>query len=234
MKRGIILSVIIAAIIVTSSFSTAQAMVKESRDLKGFTKVNFGVPGTLYITFGPEFKVEMEGEKDFLDDIVTEVSGGKLVIKKENWRFSINEKVTVYITMPEITGLGVSGSGKAEIKDPVKAEDVDFNVSGSGKILTTDLTVADLNCSISGSGDIILGGGNATKANIGISGSGNYTGESLKIESLEIHVSGSGNCSCYVTKSINAGVSGSGNVSYLGNPPKVDAHVSGSGHVRSK
>lgn len=234
MKRGIILSVIIVAMTLTAGFSNGQSIVKETRDVSGFTRVSFGVSGDLYINFGSEFKVVLEGEKALLGDIVTEVSGGKLVIKKENWRFNMNEKVTIYITMPEIKGLGVSGSGRAEIKDAVKAENLDLSVSGSGKLFTTDVVAADLNCSISGSGDIIIGGsGDATKADISISGSGNYRGEPLKIGSAEISISGSGNCSCNVTGSLRASVSGSGNVTYLGDP-KVDVRVSGSGRVRSK
>jgi len=234
MKRGIILSAFIAAIIVTAGFTKDQPLVKETRDLKGFTKVNFGVPGNLYITFGSEFKVEMEGEKSFLEEIETEVSGDKLVIKKEDWHFSMNEKVTVYITMPELKGLGVSGSGKAEIKDPVKAENLNLSVSGSGKLYTASVDVTDLDCGISGSGDIILGGGGETaNADISISGSGNYSGEMFKIRSADIHISGSGHCTCNVTESLKASVSGSGNVTYLGSP-KVDARVSGSGRVRSR
>jgi hypothetical protein len=234
MKRGIILSAFILAISVSAGFAVGQAVVKETRDVKDFTKVSFGVAGNLYINIGPEFKVVLEGEKRDLEDIITEVSGGRLVIKKDNWRFNLNEKVTVYITMPELKGLGVSGSGKAEIKDAVKAEELDLSVSGSGKIFTGDVIVSKLNCSISGSGDIVPGGnGTANKADISISGSGNYEGESFKIGTAEIHISGSGNCSCYVTESIRASVSGSGNVTYGGNP-KVDAHVSGSGKVRSK
>jgi hypothetical protein len=234
MKRAIFLSVIVIAISFTAGFSKGKSVVKETRDLSGFKKVSFGVAGELYINFGKEFKVELEGEKSLLEDIVTEVSGGKLVIKKENWRLNMNEKVRVYITMPELKGLGVSGSGRAEIKDPLKGEDLDLSVSGSGKIYTTDVVADDLNCSISGSGDIIFGGnGEANRADISISGSGNYSGESLKIGTVRINISGSGNCACNVTESLGASVSGSGNVSYLGNP-KVDARVSGSGHIRSK
>ncbi len=51
----------------------------------------------------------------------------------ENWRFNFNEKVNAYVTLPELTGLSVSGSGKAEILDPIKdADDLSLNVSGSG------------------------------------------------------------------------------------------------------
>jgi hypothetical protein len=67
------------------------------------------------------------------------------------------KKFNVYITMPELKGLGVSGSGKAEVKDAIKTSDLDLSVSGSGKIYISDITVSKLGCSISGSGDIILG-----------------------------------------------------------------------------
>jgi hypothetical protein len=237
MKRLLILSVLILVITVNTGFAANQSDVKETRNVSGFTKISFGVSGNLYINFGPEFKVVLEGEKRYVDDIITEVSGGKLVIKMENWRMNnwrMNEKVTVYITMPELNGLGVSGSGKAEIKDAVKTGELYLNVSGSGKLYISDITASKLDCGISGSGDIILGGGGTcSKANISISGSGNYMGESLKIGTAEIHISGSGNCTCNVTESLKASVSGSGNVSYEGDP-KVDVHVSGSGKVRSR
>jgi hypothetical protein len=237
MKRSIILPTFILAIALLSGFAIGQSEDKETRNVKDFTKVSFGVAGNLYINIGPEFKVVLEGEKKYLDEIITEVSGGKLVIKNENWRMNnwrMNEKVTVYITMPELNGLGVSGSGKAEIKDAVKTGDLNLSVSGSGKLYASEVTASNLDCSISGSGDIFLGsGGSSTKAGISISGSGNYFGESFKISSAEIHISGSGNCECNVTESLRASVSGSGNVTYGGNP-KLDAHVSGSGKVRSR
>ena len=237
MKRRIILPALILVIALLSGFANGQSGDKETRNVKDFTKVSFGVSGNLYINIGPEFKVIIEGEKKYLDEIITEVSGGKLVIKNENWRMNnwrMNEKVTVYITMPELNGLGVSGSGKAEIKDAIKTSELNLSVSGSGKLYASDVTVSNLDCSISGSGDISLGGdGSSSKAGISISGSGNYFGESFKISSAEIHISGSGNCECNVTESLRASISGSGNVTYGGNP-KLDAHVSGSGKVRSR
>jgi hypothetical protein len=234
MKRAIILSVIFIVMTITAGFSNGKSVVKETRDLSGFKRVGFGVSGDLYINLGSEFKVVLEGEKSLLEDIITEVSGGRLIIKKENWRLNMNERVTVYITMPAIEGLSVSGSGRAEIKDAVRADNLDLSVSGSGKLYTTDITVSTLDCSISGSGDIIVAGkGSAVKADISISGSGNYSGESLKIESAEITISGSGNCTCNVAETLKASVSGSGNVVYQGEP-KIDARVSGSGHVRTR
>jgi hypothetical protein len=233
MKKGIIFTPFILAFALASELATGQSVVKENRNVTGFTKVSFGVAGNMYINIGNEFKVTLEGDRDDLEDIETEVSAGRLVVKKDNWNMNFNEKVNVYITMPELEGLGVSGSGRAEIKDAVKTDDLNLSVSGSGKLYTSEVTVSDLKCSISGSGDIILGGGSASRADLSISGSGNYTGETTKLGSVDISISGSGNCVVNVTESLKAGVSGSGDVTYIGNP-RVDARVSGSGKVRSR
>lgn len=234
MKNGLLLSAFIVAMTFTTSFAKGDNVEKETRNVKDFTRISFGVAGDLYINIGPEFKVVLEGDKSYLDEIKTEVSGSKLVIKNENWHLYSNERVTVYITMPEIEGLGVSGSGKAEIKDPVKGENLDFSVSGSGKIVSGDLAITNFNVGISGSGDVIIeGSGDAAKADVSISGSGNYSGESFKLADADFSISGSGGCKCYVTDNLKASVSGSGNITYSGSP-RIDARVSGSGHVRSK
>ena len=234
MKRTILLSAFVAVILVASGF-TVQSPIEETRNLNDFSKVSFGIAGTLYINIGPEFKVVLEGDEDDLEDIITEVSGDRLIIKMEsNWGMNLNEKVMVYITMPELKSLGVSGSGKAEIRDAVKTTDLSFSVSGSGKIYPGNIEAENLNCSISGSGDIILDhSGKVENAEIGISGSGNYSGESLEIDNADISISGSGSCTCNVKEELHARVSGSGDVYYTGDP-KIDARVSGSGKIRSK
>jgi hypothetical protein len=238
MKRATMISIFMAAMVLTvavaTGFSRDSEGVKETRNVKGFDRINFGVAGNLYITIGSEFKVELEGDKSVLEDVKTELSGSKLVVRRDSWFSHGNYKVTVYVTLPELRGLGVSGSGKAEIQDALKADDLDFSVSGSGRIQSGDLEVGKLDVGISGSGDVVInGGGEVKNAEVSISGSGNFTGETVRIADAEMHISGSGSCRCYVSDSIEASVSGSGNVVYSGNP-KVDARVSGSGRVRSK
>ena len=233
MKKALIFTTFIAIILIASGF-LGQSSIEEKRKLDNFSKVNFGIAGTLYINIGSEFKVVLEGEKNVLEDVITEVSDNRLVIKKDRNRDMgrTSEKITVYITMPELESLGVSGSGKAEIKDALKTKDLSLSVSGSGSVYSEDIEAETLNCTISGSGDIFLNKGVVENAEIGISGSGNYSGESLEIGTADISISGSGNCTCNVKEDLNARVSGSGNVHYAGNP-KIDARVSGSGKVRS-
>lgn len=233
MKKVLFMAPVLVILCLTSGILSGQ--VKETRNVSDFSKVSFGVSGDLFIKIGPEFKLVIEGDKDILDEIETEVSGDRLNIRKEHWHFNFdNEKVTINITMPEIEGLGVSGSGKAQITDNIETDNLSLNVSGSGKIITSGLNVDRFDCGISGSGDVILGSdGSIDSGDISISGSGGFSGEGIEIDRLEVSISGSGDCRCKAGDSLEAHVSGSGNITYLGNP-KVDARVSGSGHVRSK
>jgi hypothetical protein len=231
MKKGIMVAV---AVLLFSITTNAQS--RENRNVKGFTRVNFGIAGDLFVEFGPQFNLSLEGDKDDLDEIITEVSGDRLIIRNEN-RFnwgSDNRKITVHITMPELKGLGVSGSGKAKIVDPLTdADELNFSVSGSGHLNVLSVTADNIDCSISGSGNIAIEEGNADNGDITISGSGNYSGENFGIDHLSVKVSGSGNCLCKAGDTLDAAISGSGNVTYTGNP-KIDARVSGSGKVRSR
>jgi hypothetical protein len=236
MKKGIKIAVGIFAVAFLLFSQASNAQSKENRNVKGFTRVNFGIAGDLFVEFGPQFSLSLEGDKDDLDEVITEVSGDKLVIRNEN-RFnwgSDNNRVTVHITMPELKGLGVSGSGKAKIVDPVtEANELGLSVSGSGHLNASSVTADEIDCSISGSGNITIDKGSADNGDITISGSGNYSGENFGIDHLSVKVSGSGNCLCKAGDTLDATISGSGNVTYAGDP-KIDARVSGSGKVRSR
>lgn len=234
MKRAVHLSVFVAALIMATGNLIGQSTEKETRNVSGFTEIRFGIAGNLYVKTGPQFSVVLEGDRKYLSEIETVVNNGRLVIRIDNNRFFNNEKANVYITLPELKALRVSGSGVAQIENNIKNEVLDLDVSGSGKIIALEVVTGELSCSISGSGNIVLkGSGDVGKGVISISGSGNYSGESARFKNLRVVISGSGNCTCNVTESLSASISGSGNVNYTGNP-KVDARVSGSGHVKSK
>lgn len=234
MKKNLLF---LLSLLIISSGLLEASTVREKRNVRGFTRISYAVAGNLTVKIGPEFSVVLEGEDDDVDRVITEVSGDRLVIKTEIFRFrfsDLNERVNVYITLPELEGLGVSGSGRAEIVDDLNnVDDLSLNVSGSGKLTTAGIEADNLECGISGSGDIVIqGSGNADSGEISISGSGSYTGRDFEIDHLEVGVSGSGSCFCKVGDTLTARISGSGNVTYRGNP-RIDSRASGSGHIRS-
>jgi len=222
---------LIIAFLGVSVYSYAQ---KETRDLSDFDEISLGYPAHLIVTQGNTYKVELQGDEDDLEEIRTEVRGSTLVIRnRKEWgwfHWEVGKEVTIYVTMKNIRGLSVSGSGKIENEGTIHTSDLDLEVSGSGKISLV-AEAEDVSIDISGSGSVDLEGSGGENR-VDISGSGRFDAENFKSESFDIQISGSGKCTVYATKGIYAEISGSGSVYYKGDPDKVRSNVSGSGRVR--
>lgn len=182
---------------------------------------------------GSEGTVTLEGEENLLEYIITEVKNGKLVIKTEkgvNLKTS-NWKSGIRITVPveSINSVSMSGSGDIVGKTKIKSGDFSTAMSGSGDI-TLDIETNSLTASMSGSGDITLSG-TTTDFEATISGSGDINAFDLEADYVNATVSGSADIQVTANKSIKARVSGSGDISYRGNPEKIDTKTSGSGDI---
>lgn len=235
MKKRLISAALFIGLLATSESAFGQPSSTETRNVGDFTKVTFGIAGELIINIGPEYALSLEGRRSVLGEVETRVSDGRLMIRKSSSGFTFNnERITVRITMPLMEALSLSGSGKALVADRLVSDKLNLVVSGSGKLVVSELEVDELACVISGSGDIIADqGGSVDEGKIVISGSGSLSGEHVMIDHLNVAVSGSGSCCCQVSDSLDAVVSGSGNVTYNGNP-RINARVSGSGRVRAR
>ena len=192
-----------------------QAQTKETRNVNTFTKIAFRVPGKLYLRQGSTQKLEIEGKKDVLEKIETRVEGSRLVIEHEDekfWRWGNDEKVNIYITVKDVEGLSVGGSGDLIGQTKIVAEDIDLNVSGSGNMRIEVEASGDMESDVSGSGNIDLRG-KCKNFNSDVSGSGRVT--------LALNASGRA----------DFGVSGSGKIEASGVASNVKANISGSGKV---
>jgi len=246
---------------------------KETRNVGAFTGVGLHIPAKLYITQGSPQKVELEGSKDLIALVKTEVNGSKLDIevspKLHNFNWG-DDEVIVYVTVEKIQSITVSGSGHAVAQTTIASDNLDLKVSGSGA-LDAEINVAnnvDLNLSgsgrielkgkckriethVSGSGkvkldaaiteaaDLSISGsgkieasGTASAVKASITGSGKVLAADLETHDCEIKLSGSGNMEINVKNSLDANISGSGSVSYKGNPSHVNSNASGSGKLR--
>ena len=238
MKKTLLTTTIILTFLLTSTVAVAQLTEIRNENLSGFTKVYTEVPGKINIRIGAEFKVVMEGEQDYLANIETIVSEGKLIIRdNRKYEFkkvhSNNGKFTANITMPAISGLTISSFGNIEVFDSFKTDSLSLELDGLGKLILNDVSGEYLNCEISGAGRIIIqGNGFFKKANVDISGVGRYVGESLKLETANVNISGLGNCYCFVSDALKARISGIGRIENSG-LSKVDKKISGIGFISS-
>lgn len=183
---------------------------------------------------GAEGAITMKGEENLLEYIITEVKDGKLVVKPEkgvNLQSSSWKSGTISITIPveEINAVSMSGSGNLVGKTVLKGSKFKTSMSGSGD-LSLDLEVEDLEVRVSGSGDMDLNG-STNNLEVQISGSGDVQAYGLNANNVSAIVSGSANIEVTANTSLKARVSGSGDISYRGNPAKIDSKTSGSGDI---
>jgi hypothetical protein len=208
---------------------------EEKRDVATFTEISLKVPAKLYLEQGEQQSIRIVGKSSVLEELITEVKGRQLTIRfpnKNMFNRNFNPgKIEIYITVPEIGALGISGSGDI-ISEELEARILELAVSGSGNIEIDELDSKRVKALVSGSGNITIGkGGVAEELNVSISGSGNFNGKSFEAEDITVHTSGSGNCTVNSNGSLKARIAGSGNIYYDGNP-SIDASVAGSGKVK--
>jgi len=261
----------VLAVLLSITFASAQ---KKELKLDSFSRISFRAEGKLYLRQGSPQKVEVEGDRDYLEELDIRVEGDKLTMGKDNWNFwnwnNGNNKVTIYVTVPDIKSVSVSGSGDLIGENKITSRDLELKVSGSGSLVLEADASGVIDADVSGSGNIELKGkshdfethvsgsgkvklgivvtdratfglsgsgkviasGSAQEVKATISGSGEVLAADLVVDKCDVRISGSGDVEINVNKELDANISGSGSVTYKGNPSQVNSHSSGSGKVR--
>ena len=166
---------------------------KEERDVESFSGISLSISGDLLLTQGNPQQVVIEAEENSLGKIVTEVKDGVLKIKREKgWRQNL-KNVTIWITVPEIDGLYLAGSGSIVAENSVNADELEIKISGSGSVKLEELKSNEVGTAISGSGNVHLVG-TANELDIAISGSGGIKAGDFEVSECSARISGSGSC----------------------------------------
>ena len=207
--------------------------VKEIRNVGQFSAISLTISADVFLTQGSVQKIEIEGDKNSLTEIETTVNGETLKICTRDMFHGNIGKVSVYITVPGINALSVSGSGDIAAGSAIATDELDLNVSGSGSIRFSELSAREVSATITGSGNIDVSAGKAqSELDVEITGSGSISAEGFSVPEADVTITGSGSARVWVEKELETNITGSGNVAYKGNP-LVNANSTGSGKTRS-
>ncbi|MFQ5446292.1 MAG: head GIN domain-containing protein [Saprospiraceae bacterium] len=195
-------------------------------DVPFFTGVRLEANARVFITQGDNFEVVAKGDENIINLL-------QLDVQNNTWTIEFshcvnNYDLEIYITMPEIDLLSISGSGEMVGENFFDTEDIVLRISGSGNICL-GLFSETIDGKISGSGEIELEG-TAEFLDFAISGSGDLKAFPLIASKADISISGSGDAAVHVLEILDVSISGSGNVFYKGHPI-LNVTISGSGDV---
>ena len=209
------------------------SIVQERREVAGFDEVILEGSGTITLTQGDQDGLVIEADADLLPRLKSEVSEGRLRLGLKSWldffTHLSHPPVHYYVTMREVHGVMISGSGKLQA-GRIETDRLRLKISGSGEMNVADLRAGDLEISFSGAGKAVVSGAVQTHS-VRISGSGEVRAENLECADVRVHISGSGTVRVRAARRLDVHISGSGDIGYIGQP-NVTQQISGAGKVR--
>ncbi len=233
MKR-LLIGILLANIFCSCQSITGSGnIITEARNVNQFQGIKNSGSINVEIIQAETHTVKVEADDNIMEYVITKIEDGMLRISLKNNTSFRNINVTVYVTTQSIKKLSVSGSGTIISKNILKDdEQIEMKVTGSGEINVT-VDAPSIVSDISGSGKITAQG-RTKNFDCKISGSGDLTGRNLLSENTIINVSGSGNAHVFASVSLQAKVSGSGDIYYSGNPASPKIQTSGSGSIKAE
>lgn len=223
-------------------------------DLAPIQGISLDVSFDVQLTEGPTQYVSISSEQNIIDLVLenSEIINDIWHIKLNQACIGASEQKSIKITLPNYRSLSVDGSGRIESSSRhlMAKEGLNLDVNGSGKIILALGDIDELDCEVDGSGRIEVDYGNGNNVNSKVDGSGRIiisgvskalnasvssSGRNLLMalatESAIASVSGSGTIEVWPLKSLDASLSGSGDICYKGNPPSINTSLSGSGEI---
>lgn len=208
----LLLAVVVAALTscgpILSHLQGSGHPATESRQVGSFSKIEIEGSGDVVATVNPVASLTVTTDDNLLPVMQTEVDGDTLKIR---WAHPVSTSlgVKVRVAVPSLKALSISGSGTI-VADGIKESAFSVNIAGSGEITTK---------------------GTADSCDVAVSGSGQIEDEELVTHDAEVAIAGSGSVTVYADHSLDASITGSGSIRYLGNPPQVKKSILGIGSI---
>ena len=182
----------------------------QKRDVQPFTSISSMGAFNIEVVAQKAQSLEIEGDDNILPLISTEVSNNTLRIKNVRG-FSINEPVKIRISVPDLSGLNVSGAGSVDISG-LKNEKFEIGCDGAPTI------------KVSGTTKVI---------DIDSSGAGKIDTHNLHAQSGVIDSKGVTKIDVDVKDQLDVTISGPSTVTYEGDPT-INKTIHGPGRVEKR
>jgi hypothetical protein len=207
-------------------------IIREEVAVSDYSEIHLSVPGEILYRQAPDNEpyLEIVADENILPLLEIESVKNCLKIKCRDNKNIHPSQLTVYTNSSYLSRIEVAGSGKVHLKEKVESSDMGIRISGSGKVVSDDLSCEKIRLAITGSGNIKLQGtgGNASCT---ITGSGNIDVSGYPVRNANCRITGSGKALACAEEKLTAEITGSGHVEYRGNPQIINTRITGSGNI---
>lgn len=207
------------------------SQTQRSFEVGSFDKVSLHGSHDVIVSVGGQPSVRAEGDAEQIERLDIRVEGGELRIgsrRDSSWFGRNRGRVTVYVTVPSLSGAEIAGSGDMRI-DRVEGTAFSASIAGSGDMDIAALRARQTDFDIAGSGGIRAAGA-AEEAQISIAGSGNVSLDAVEMRRASVSIMGSGDVSLRASEAVSGSIMGSGDVTVRGTA-RCSVSKMGSGDV---
>jgi Putative auto-transporter adhesin, head GIN domain len=183
-------------------------LATQNRNVADFTRLDLAGTSKVIVRVGAPKSVVIHGDDNLMRLITTKVADGTLVVSQAG-DFTSHRGIQVDVAIPSLAGVTLSGTGDLAVTG-VRADRFKVDLSGAGRLEVSG-TAKRVDASLTGVGAARLG--------------------RLLSSDTHVVVSGTGSATVVATKSLDASVSGTGSVTYHGNPQHIKTSVTGTGSV---
>jgi hypothetical protein len=215
--------------------ASAGAQERESRPLSGFDAIEIGGGIDLFVRQGTAFAVDVEADNGELAEIVTEVSGKTLTIRRKssfNFFHWGDEHGSVNVTPPTLVSLKASGGSDVTTQGTFTSDNIEVAASG-GSDVEVAVAAGALRAQASGGSDLRLTG-TARSASVQSSGGSDLNASRLTVDVADVESSGGSDLSIGVREKITGNASGGSDITYTGQPATVDVDTGGGAEVHHR
>lgn len=216
---------------------SSKAQDKQTRDLQSFTSINNASSVDVVYSQSDNFSVVVEGDAEYIDKVITRVSGSELYITLERGKY-FNMHMRVIVSCPKIFALSMTGSGSIVCNTDITSDQpLVMRVTGSGDLKAKNVECAKSDVAVTGSGDLYVDHLNCASSDISVNGSGDIAIKKLESVTANIGIRGSGDVAIedsYIIGGLAAKIQGSGDIHMNGRAKEIAATIMGSGDINGK
>ena len=220
--------IIIFIVLLAGSVVSVSAQESETRSLSDFSEVSVGEAISVVLIPGNKNEAVVKVRNIDLEDVETNVSGGRLKIELSGNRYR-NIDVEISLTYKYIDEVSVSSAADVVTKGPIKSSSLDISVSSAADA-ELEINAEEIDIDVSSSGDLTVSG-RTNSQRVSVSSAGDYDADDLDCDEAYVRASSAGSARIYASKKIDAKASSAGSVNYKGNPDKVYVSSSSGGDV---
>lgn len=179
----------------------------EVRHLEPFSKIDLAGANLVSIGVGAPQLVMVRGDDNLLTRVTTTVADGTLVVDNRG-TFQTKAPMSVAVAVPRLTEVMLSGSGTITVAD-VDDQTFTAELSGSGTIEATGW-VDRISATLSGTGTLRL---------------------NVIARHATAELDGTGTIFLHASESLDATITGTGDIRYSGSPSKINRNIMGAGTI---